>query len=228
MEASTAEVRAWARTHGIEVNERGALSSDVYMAWELAHNGDDGDGGGLTVTIDDEVIAAASADPGPASPVNGDPPLEPAPDLDPDPDPRHPKRGAALRLAAAAKVTAAVRKDIKAKTALFLSVPATAFEQRDPVCGAVALEVVPDVAEALTDIFCDSPDVVAFFTSAGGGFMKWMQLAVAIQPLAQIAYAHHIARSIGQGGGPGQQPNGQGPGLQFVPADPGRFHAPAF
>jgi hypothetical protein len=215
MEPSAAEVRQWAQERGIEVNERGPLSSDVYMAYEMAHGSADDS---LTVTMDEGL--SGPVEPGPAHDAP-DLPSEPAPDpeLEPDPDPRHPKHRGAAR-PPAVRVTAAVRKDIKGKIALLAAIPAGMFAQRDPVCGAVLEEQLPEISDALTDLICDSPDLVVFFTS-GAGYMKWLRLAAAAGPVAQIAYQHHIAKSIGQGGGPGQQ-NGQ-----YAPADMSRFHAPA-
>lgn len=93
------------------------------------------------------------------------------------------------------KITAAVRKDVQAKVALFLSIGASAWAGRDPLCGEVALQVVPDTSKALTDILCESPDVVAFLTR-GSAFVKWIALAQALQPLGAVVYAHHVTRTV--------------------------------
>jgi hypothetical protein len=98
----------------------------------------------------------------------------------------------------APRVTVKIRKDIQAKTALFLSMGGTVWERRDQVCGGTFVESVPDVSEALTDIFCDSPDIVRWFTAAGG-FMKWLTLAQALQPVMASIVGHHITHSIADG-----------------------------
>ena len=202
MTASSAEIRAWALDAGWDLPEKGRLPDDVRHAFDIAH---------LPGSVDGETGDAAGVS-GAAEP----------PDFTPDPEPaKAPGRGKASR-GRAPKVTDAVRKDIRGKTALGLSMLATAFAVRDPVCGPVALEIVPDVADALADIFCDSPDVVAFFTASAGGYMKWIKLAVAVQPLATVAWQHHVARKDAQGGGPGQSWNGE-----TVPPDMSRYHAPA-
>lgn len=98
----------------------------------------------------------------------------------------------------APRVTVKIRKDIQAKTALFLSMGGTVWERRDQVCGGTFVEAVPDVSEALTDIFCDSPDIVRWFTAAGG-FMKWLTLAQALQPVLMAIVGHHVTHSIVDG-----------------------------
>lgn len=104
------------------------------------------------------------------------------------------------------KVTVAVRKDIKAKTAMLLTVFGGAWSARDPYCGPALVKAIPDqmtdegvapgVASALTDIFCDSPDIVHWFTS-GGSYLKWFTLAMALQPVLTTAAAHHVTHRLG-------------------------------
>jgi hypothetical protein len=221
MNATTADVRKWARDSGLEVPRNGQLPADVWQAFEMAHGGAD-DGGPLVAEPADLVPPQDQEDP-PGRPDATSPPDGGAgPAYTSDPEPRRPKSSGSTR-ARPPKVTADVRKDIRGKTALFLTIPAAYFERRDPVCGEVALAQVPAVADDLADIFCDSPDVVAFFTSTGGGFMKWLKLATDLQPVLEIMYFHHIAKSIGvQGGGPDEAWDGD-----TVPADASRYHAPA-
>lgn len=94
-----------------------------------------------------------------------------------------------------------VRKDIQAKTALMLLGVAKIWQGRDGHCGAAAVEVVPDVSEKLADIFCDSPDIVRWFT-ASGKYMKWLDLVMALQPLGEAWFAHHVTHSAGHGAAP--------------------------
>jgi hypothetical protein len=126
-----------------------------------------------------------------------DAPVELTPDPEPvtPPEPRRFGRRRKVADSPVVKVTAAVRKDVQAKVALFLSIGASAWAGRDPLCGQVALEVVPDTSKALTDILCESPDVVAFLTK-GSAFVKWIALAQALQPLGAVVYAHHVARTV--------------------------------
>lgn len=90
----------------------------------------------------------------------------------------------------------AVQKDVRAKTAMLLSLPATVWATKDPYCGEVAKAAVPEVSEALADIFCDSPEIVAWFTTSGQ-FTKYLKLAVALKELAVTFVQHHVTHSIG-------------------------------
>ena len=89
---------------------------------------------------------------------------------------------------------ARLRKDIKAKTAMFLMVGGKAWKARDQYCGEVFVEQIPEISDKLAEIFLDSPDVVRWFT-ASGKWMKWMDLAVAFQPVLEAAFAHHVTHS---------------------------------
>jgi hypothetical protein len=138
-----------------------------------------------------------------------------------DPEPKRgsgPIRDAANKKSPV-KVTPAVRKDIRAKLALLLGLPASIVKRRDPVCGTVMLQQVPDVSDALADIMCDSPDLVAFFTSSGSGYMKWLTLATALQPVLETGFKHHVSHSIGN-----QENEGSGPPVH---QDWSRYAAPA-
>lgn len=106
---------------------------------------------------------------------------------------------------ASKRVTQAIRKDVKGKVAMFLTVAGATWAGRDPVCGQTLVQAIPDqededgvsagIATALTDIICDSPDVVKWFTSSGK-YMKWLTLAMAVQPVLTTAFHHHVTHAI--------------------------------
>jgi hypothetical protein len=106
---------------------------------------------------------------------------------------------------AKAKVTLAQRKDIQAKISIMVALPSAIVARRDPICGGALMGQVPDISEALAELVCDSADLVEFFTSSSG-YMKWLKLATALQPVAEVAWQHHVSHKIGnedkQGGGP--------------------------
>lgn len=104
------------------------------------------------------------------------------------------------------KVTAAVKKDIRAKLAFGLALAPTPLYRLDQVCVEAFVSCIPDrtaesgepvlgLASALTEIICDSPELVKFF-SAGGRYMKLLQLMMALQPFGQVLMQHHITHSI--------------------------------
>lgn len=106
----------------------------------------------------------------------------------------------------APKVTATLRKDISAKISLGLEIPGRVWAARDPYCGGTFVQQRPAIADALTDIVCDSPDLVEWFAGPAGGFMKYLTLAAALQPVAVVVYGHHVAHTIGsEDQGQGQQ-----------------------
>lgn len=105
--------------------------------------------------------------------------------------PSKPSAGARTR-----RPTATVQKDVRAKTAMLLSIPATVWQARDRYCGAAAMESVPEISDALADIFCDSPEIVAWFTSSGQ-FVKYLKLAASLKELTMTIFAHHVAHTIG-------------------------------
>lgn len=126
-----------------------------------------------------------------------------------DPEPGYEPESAAARASARireaarpVRVTQALRKDVQAKTALLLTMGAGAWQARDEYCGGALMEAAPAVSKALADIFCDSPDIVRWF-SAGTGYMKWLNLAAALQPVASAVWGHHIAHTVEADGGPG-------------------------
>jgi hypothetical protein len=92
--------------------------------------------------------------------------------------------------------TLAVRKDIRAKVGFMLTLPGGMWSMSDPLCGGQFLADAPAVADALVDIICDSPDLVAWFTS-GGNYMKWLTLVTALQGTGVTLWRHHIAHSVG-------------------------------
>jgi len=95
------------------------------------------------------------------------------------------------------RVTAGIRADINAKISLPLEIAGRIFEARDPFCGGAFVAQRPEIADALTEIVCDSADLVAFFTGPAGGFMRYMNLAAALWPVLEVAAAHHVYHTIG-------------------------------
>lgn len=102
----------------------------------------------------------------------------------------------------APRVTVAIRKDVRGKTGLFLAAVGTFWERRDPHCGGTFMQTLPSykdedgeqvdgLVDALTDIFCDSPDVVRWFTTSGK-FMKYLNLISILEPVCGVVFSHHV------------------------------------
>ena len=159
---------------------------------------------------DDAVSPAGTTPPGPA----GD--LPPAP---PDEPPLHATRewrgrggGKAKTAARPPRITNAIRGDIDAKVSFALEIPGRLWQARDPVCGSVFVEQRPEISAALTDIICQSADLVAWFTGPGGNFMMVLNLMAACWPVVTMAMAHHVYHSIEE---QPQDGDGQAPGPDY-------------
>lgn len=112
------------------------------------------------------------------------------------------------RTASKVKVTGAIRADVHAKIRFALRPLGGVWQARDQICGSAFLEQEPAISDAVADLVCDSPDLLAFFTGPGGGFMKYLKLAMACQPVAMVLWMHHIVHAIADGpdGQPVQAP----------------------
>jgi hypothetical protein len=196
--ASTKRIRAWAVDAGYQIMPKGKIPNEVHDAYAAAHPdeqppaGDELQGDELDLGLEDLELAR-------------------------DPDPKHDGKDTRRR---APRVNLPQRRDIKAKLSLLLMPPAVMFRRADPYCGAELYDQIPEIADALTDIVCDSADLVEFFT-ASAGYMKWLKLASALAPVGQVAWGHHFTHSIGQ-----EQGDGPAAGGDMPPAGD-RYHAPA-
>lgn len=139
-----------------------------------------------------------------------------ADELDPDPGPadlRGEPTSSRPTGRPAVPVKAAIRRDILAKVSIPLETGGQIWRARDEFCGGRFLEQRPPIAEALTDIICQSPDLIDFFTGPAGGFMVYLKLAAALWPVAEAVMAHHVGRQRGE------------PRRQAVPDDLSRYAA---
>ena len=94
------------------------------------------------------------------------------------------------------RITNTIRADINAKISMPLTIAGGIWAARDPLCGGRFLEQREPIADALTDIVCDSADLVAFFTGPGGAFMKYLNLGAAVWPVAEMVAAHHVYHTV--------------------------------
>ena len=154
-------------------------------------------------------------------PLPGGPPTrEPRPEPEPEPEPepgddeppaharrewkQAPRRRGPAKLP---RITAAIRGDIDAKISFALEIPGRIWQARDPVCGGVFVEQRPEIAGALTEIVCQSPDLVAWFAGGGGQFMLWLNVMAALWPVVTVVMAHHVYHSIEAAPEAGDQPD---------------------
>lgn len=138
-----------------------------------------------------------SGGPAPDAPA-GPPPAPPA-----DEPPAHARRDWHAKppktKVKAPRITAGIRGDIDAKISFALEIPGRIWAARDPLCGGVFVEQRPDISRSLTEIVCKSPQLVEWFTGAGGGFLMFLDLGAALFPVLQAVMAHHVYHSIEDG-----------------------------
>jgi len=133
----------------------------------------------------------------PAGPPAGEPePAEPAP-VTPDPPPgKVPTRAAAGgRGGTPKRVTAAVRADVEGKWGLILEMIGGVWAARDATCGGAFQAQLPAIRPASVELILLSPDLVAWFTGVGGGFMLWFNLLAACWPVGAVIWSHHVAHA---------------------------------
>lgn len=127
---------------------------------------------------------------------------EPEPGPGPDKPPAHMGRDRQRARSAAAdepppRLTGAkLRRDITAKVGIVTLAVGKPWQMRDALCGGTFMESKSEIDKAFVDLILDSPDLVDFFTGPAGGYMKWLNLAVALQPVVSAIFAHHVAKSI--------------------------------
>jgi hypothetical protein len=93
-------------------------------------------------------------------------------------------------------VSKVIREDIEGKIGFFWGMSASAIQMFDPYCGSVMVQRTEIIAAKMTPIICKSPDLVNWFSSKGGGYMEWLDLAIAFWPVMEAIYAHHLAKSV--------------------------------
>lgn len=221
MTASNGDMRDWLRANGHQPNARGKIRADLAEIYYAEHPGarpagsvallpspeeawaDDGD-------WEDIGLAGPESDPGPSPGPRRyeavpDEPQAPTADSGPAHAGKEWRKQAGARDAprggrnAPRKVSVTVRSDISSKISLVLEVPGRVWQARDPVCGGAFIEQRPAISDALTEIVCGSPDLVAWFTGSGGQFMLWFNLVMACWPVAMTVTAHHVYHTIGEG-----------------------------
>src|SRR5215469_11774431 len=182
--ATNSEIRQWARDRGVDISDRGPIPADLRAEYERARPG-----------------RVLQPFPKPSE-VDDLPPEEFDLTIDVDEPGRHSTREwrgrtrTRTKAKTAPRLTAGVRGDINAKVSLLLEMPGQVWAARDPVCGGMFLAQRPAVADALTDIVCESADLIAFFTGPAGGFMRYLNLAAALYPVAGAVMAHHVYHTV--------------------------------
>ena len=206
-----AEVRAWAAAQGIEVAPGGRLKSDVIGAW-LAREDEGGEpdwAAAATAGEDGQdppapppaagQAAADSTGTGPPPPADLNEARKRAREDGGGKSRARPGWAGRARPARdkpqPVKITRQVQGDIEGKLALLLAVPVTTWGAVDPYCGGAAADNLDNIVRKAVPLICQSPQVVKWFTE-GGIYLLWLDLALAVQPVAVAAWRHHVTGSV--------------------------------
>ena len=119
--------------------------------------------------------------------------------IGPDPDPSD----TGSRTNYQRRVSARIQKEIQETVEAYIGIFSTGWALKDPVCGNVALEITPNIAEKAVPLLCRNPKIVSYL-SKGNNFKDIMDFVLAILPLIQVVYAHHMSHTISTG--PEQEP----------------------
>ena len=121
--------------------------------------------------------------------------------IDPDPEPGDESRKRVYR--ASAKIKKEMQDTLEAYGAMLCA----GWALRDPLCGNVALEVLPATVEKLVPILARNQVAVKYFTTSNN-FREVVDVFVTLFPLVQVITAHHLFHSVGT---PTQEQNGEVP-----------------
>lgn len=118
-----------------------------------------------------------------------------AEEFTPDPPPGTAKPVKPLTPKTAGPVGPALKKRISAEIEMYIELAAMPIVMRDPQCGGALHAQAAPIAAAITQILSRYPEMAHKFlaTSAMG---DWLKLAMALQPVGQAVWEHHITKPL--------------------------------
>jgi hypothetical protein len=69
------------------------------------------------------------------------------------------------------------------------------WSTKDETCATALSDNGDKIAAKFVPIICKSPEMVKWFTK-GGNYTAWLDLVMALFPVAQVVMAHHVTHSI--------------------------------
>lgn len=94
------------------------------------------------------------------------------------------------------EIPADVRDNVAGLLALLALPIGSVAERRDPYCGAIFAQQLPDIVEAAVPIVCRSETVLRWMTASTGGLMDWIGLAAALAPVGRAFAEHHVLKIV--------------------------------
>ena len=108
------------------------------------------------------------------------------------PVPPPPKRPGVARGASVPTITKAMEKEVREEVQAILTMASLMWSVADPECGGVLHEQSRQIADSLTALLRRNPRLLASLRAAGW-MGDWVQLAMAVGPVASAFYRHHMA-----------------------------------
>lgn len=112
------------------------------------------------------------------------------------PDPKPIRKGPTKRRQPTTKATAAQRRTVQDALVLMITIPAGILQIRDPLCAAAMLDNAENIAAKAMPLIARSPAALAWFLGSGAPWMDWLGLALALQPVAQTIWSHHVTKTL--------------------------------
>lgn len=119
--------------------------------------------------------------------------------LEPDPKPGPAQKAKGIKPPKAplpSKATAAQKRQVQDMLELALKFMGAGVSLRDGHCGGAINEQSQAIAKACVPLVARNPQVLAWFVG-GTGFMDWLGLLMALQPVVGTVWGHHITHTVG-------------------------------
>lgn len=93
------------------------------------------------------------------------------------------------------RLTKRLRDELTGELTLLLAVAGMGWGIKDPMCGGALANESGNIAEKLVPIIAKSPRAVKFLTS-GAGITVYIELAMALKPVGETFFAHHLMKNV--------------------------------
>ncbi len=125
---------------------------------------------------------------------------------DPPPDTAQAPRKRPRQATTSGPVTPALKRRIAAELEAYIELAAIPLVMQDETCGGALHEQAEPIAKAIAQILARYPEIAHKFL-ATGLIGDWLKLLLAIKPVGQAMWKHHVVKPPEQEGETGEQPD---------------------
>lgn len=93
------------------------------------------------------------------------------------------------------KASGAQRKQVGDSLEFMLTLLTGTLAMKDPHCGGAAFAQREEITKALIPLVCKNPTLLRWFTATDAPFMDFMALFLALKPVGQAVWQHHVAKA---------------------------------